>query len=393
MTSAALKLPVGLDHATFLARFWQKQALFLPSALPGITPPFAPENLTALVEDPDIESRLVWIEDGHWHLHPGPFGADVIDRLDGFAWTVLVQDVEKHFPSLRRFLRPFSFLPSWRIEDLMLSYATTGGGVGPHVDNYDVFLVQASGRRRWQIDSRNVRPRIKDHAGLRQLDNFETTESWEAVAGDVLYLPPGVPHCGTALADEDPCMTLSVGLRAPGADELLHALAEGMAATPDAVPRYTDPDLVPAEATPGLISATALGRVRELLRRGSDLADRELAVCFGKLVTEPKEWLTAEAREEVVSAAALRERAAHGVGVTRHPFAHLAWSESDAGLDFFFDGEHMLLGNHLQPLVLSLCRDDGKLSAEKLIGWLNDMLATEVILHLLSIGKLIYEDE
>lgn len=390
---AAMLLPEALTTAGFLDRYWQKRHLMMPGALPEICTPFTPEQIVGLACDSDMEARLAWIEDGHWHLRPGPFEHGDFTRLERLAWTVLVQDIEKHFPDLQALLRPFSFLPRWRIEDLMISLATPGGGVGPHLDNYDVFLVQLSGRRRWQVDTRGEPAQMSDTEGLRQVGNFHATQTWEVARGDVLYLPPGLPHCGTALAGESPCITLSVGLRAPGADELLHSVAEALAAQPDTLPRYCDPDLGEGESFPGLISAASLQRARALLQNCNTLSDAALAVCFGRLVTEPKNWLNAEPREQVPGASELVARAKSGVGVKRHPFALMAWCESGSSLDFFVDGEHMNLTDQLKPLVLRFCADDGRLDPTELRPWLDDMLAIELILHLLSVGKLIFEDE
>ncbi len=390
---ASLRWPEALTTSGFLDRYWQKRHRLLREALPDIRSPFSAEQIVGLACDPDMEARLAWVDDGRWHMRPGPFEGGDISRLDGLAWTVLVQDIEKHFPELQNLLVPFSFLPRWRIEDLMISLATPGGGVGPHLDNYDVFLVQLSGRRRWQVDGRGEPAALSDTEGLRQIDNFQATETWEVGCGDVLYLPPGLPHWGTALADESPCITLSVGLRAPGADELLHSVAEALAAKTETLPRYCDPDLVEDESVPGLISAASLGRVRSLLRRCNALSDAELAVCFGTLVTEPKNWLTAEPREQVPGAAELVQRAEAGIGVKRHPFALMAWCESGTALDFFVDGEHMHLTDQLKPLLLRFCSDHGRLEASELRPWLEDMLANELILHLLSMGKLVFEDE
>jgi len=390
---AALRWPGALTTSGFLDRYWQKQHLLMHQALAQTRAPFTADQIVELACDPDLEARLAWIEDGHWQMRPGPFEPGDLSRLDGLAWTVLVQDIEKHFPDLQALLSPFSFLPRWRIEDLMISLATPGGGVGPHLDNYDVFLVQLSGRRRWQVDARGEPAEVSDTDGLRQVGNFNATETWEVARGDVLYLPPGLPHWGTALADESPCITLSVGLRAPGADELLHSVAEALAARPDTLPRYCDPDLGEDENIPGFISTASLGRARALLQRCNALSDSELAVCFGRLITEPKRWLTAEPREQVPGAAELVQRAEAGIGVKRHPFALMAWCESGSTLDFFVDGDHMNLTDQLKPLLLRFCANEGRLGAADLRPWLDDTLAIELILHLLSVGKLIFEDE
>jgi 50S ribosomal protein L16 3-hydroxylase len=214
----SLKLPI--DRDTFLRDYWQKQPLLMRGALdPGLFS-VPPDELAGLACEPDIESRLV-IEHGerHWTVEHGPLDEGRFALLPTSHWTLLVQDVDKHRDDVAALLDHFDFVPGWRIDDIMISYATDGGGVGPHTDSYDVFLMQAQGRRRWRIsDADYSEDDLLPNQPLRILSSFETTEDWLVAPGDVLYLPPGVAHWGSADGD---CMTYSLGFRAPQRQELL----------------------------------------------------------------------------------------------------------------------------------------------------------------------------
>lgn len=223
---STLTLP---DH--FLARFWQQKPCLIRQASRIRTNPISAEELAGLACEEEIESRLV-IENtnnetglAHWSLRNGPFEFDDFSRLPEHRWTLLVQDIDKIDAPFREtvqsLLAQFRFIPDWRFDDLMISYAADGGSVGPHWDEYDVFLLQVEGRRHWSIgeviDS-DIPVQLLDNSELRILADFKGTQSWLLEPGDMLYLPPGVPHFGVA---DGPCMTWSIGYRAPAGDELL----------------------------------------------------------------------------------------------------------------------------------------------------------------------------
>lgn len=210
----------GISAREFLRDYWQKKPLLIRQAIPGFQSPISPDELAGLSLEEEVESRLV-IEHGAqpWELRRGPFTEETYQSLPERDWTLLVQAVDQFVPEVSELLEHFRFLPSWRIDDVMISYAAPGGGVGPHFDNYDVFLLQGYGKRRWRIgqmcDSQS--PLMK-HADLRILADFEGSDDWVLEPGDMLYLPPRLAHLGTAV---DECMTYSVGFRAPSAAEVL----------------------------------------------------------------------------------------------------------------------------------------------------------------------------
>jgi 50S ribosomal protein L16 3-hydroxylase len=285
-----LMLLGGLSAAQFMRRHWQKRPLCVRQAIAGVAPPLARSALFALAARDDVESRLVEREGrSRWRLRPGPLRRRALPALAQPGWTLLVQGLDLHVQAAHDLLARFRFVPDARLDDLMLSYASDGGGVGPHIDSYDVFLLQVQGRRRWQI-GRARRPRLRDDVPLKMLAHFEPEQHWLLDPGDLLYLPPGWAHDGVAVGGD--CMTASIGFRAPRADELAQALLARLADAPqagdaaDRVARYRDP-AQPATATPGAVPAPLLRFAREAVARA--LAEPlALQRTLGEWLTEPK---------------------------------------------------------------------------------------------------------
>lgn len=279
----------------FLSEYWQKKPLLVRNAFPGFRSPLSPEELAGLAMEEAVESRLVFEhgEDGPWQLKNGPFTEEEFLQTPESHWTLLVQAVDQWVPEIAQLLEPFRFLPSWRLDDIMISYAADKGSVGPHFDFYDVFLLQAEGKRRWQVgglvdaDS----PRVEG-TPLNILREFEPLQDWELEPGDMLYLPPQVSHWGTAVG---PCTTISVGFRAPSAKMLLEDLCGDLAQQiPDST-RFTDAAIDPKQAQ-GEIRPDAVSQVRDLIIRQMD-NPAFIARWFGELMTEVKypEVVAAEA--------------------------------------------------------------------------------------------------
>jgi 50S ribosomal protein L16 3-hydroxylase len=271
---------LGCTPEVFLSTYWQKQPKLIRSALPQFECPITANDLAGLSMEASAASRLVIGTGKRFSVEHGPFDARRFASLPDKNWTLLVQAVDQFDDDLRRLLSLFSFLPSWRIEDVMVSYAVTGGSVGAHVDQYDVFLLQARGKRRWQIDGRaearkaGAQAFVKG-APLKLLQQFRPNVDEVLHPGDMLYLPPGVPHHGTALDDD--CMTFSIGLRAPSAAEMLKDLLASEL-IPDQL-RYSDSDLSEAESGP-VISKASTQRVRAALQSAIALSDQDLSAWF-----------------------------------------------------------------------------------------------------------------
>jgi 50S ribosomal protein L16 3-hydroxylase len=275
----------GSSADEFLTRYWQKQPRMLRAAFPHFNCPISANDLAGLACEPGVLARLVIGHGSRFRVENGPFPESRFAQLPKKAWTLLVQNVDHWDADVRELLAYFRFLPSWRIEDVMVSYATTGGSVGAHVDQYDVFLLQARGQRRWQIDDRQAarKPENQDlvpGAKLKLLKSFHPNRDWLLQPGDMLYLPPGVPHHGIAVDDD--CMTFSIGLRAPSTNALL-----GFALDQQWLPermRYSDPDLSTAEADSG-ITGQVVKRLRTTLRQLAELDADTLAQGFAQFMS------------------------------------------------------------------------------------------------------------
>ena len=252
-------LPLGMSATRFLREYWQKRPLLVRGAFPAFADPLTPNDLAGLAGEELALSRLITrLPRDRWRLRTGPFGAADFARQPKRDWTLLVQDVDKWDADVRGLLDRFDFLPSWRIDDIMVSYAVDGGSVGAHVDQYDVFLLQGLGRRRWRISTDAAAPNeFREDAEIKLLRTFTPTHEWLLDPGDMLYLPPGVPHHGVAVGE---CLTYSIGMRAPSLAEMLFDFAETFAEMLPEELRFSDPDLAPTTNF-GEIDAAAFARV------------------------------------------------------------------------------------------------------------------------------------
>lgn len=220
-----MQLLNGMTPAQFLAEYWQKKPLLIKNAIPNFTGLLSPDELAGLACEDEVQSRIVEFKKGKWVANHGPFDEDDFANLTENPtpdnnWTLLVQSVNHHLPEGTALLKQFDFIPHARLDDLMVSYAPHGGGVGPHFDSYDVFLLQGQGKRIWRI-SEQVDLSLVEGAPLRILQNFDTSQEWLVEAGDLLYLPPHLAHWGIAVTDNGvDCMTYSIGFRAPKNQEL-----------------------------------------------------------------------------------------------------------------------------------------------------------------------------
>jgi 50S ribosomal protein L16 3-hydroxylase len=280
-----LPLLGGLTPAQFMKRHWQKKPLLVRNAVPDFQPLLAPTELFALAARDEVESRLVVHDRKGWRLRRGPLARRALPPLKQPGWTLLVQGVDLHEAAAHALLQGFSFLPAARLDDLMISYASDQGGVGPHFDSYDVFLLQAQGQRRWRI-SRQLDLSLQEGVPLKILANFEPQEEYVLDPGDLLYLPPGYAHDGVAIGE---CQTYSIGFRAPDqaelARELLQRLADAAAEeVPDRI--YTDP-AQPATEAPAAIPA-GLARFAQQALDAALKDPAALDRALGEYLTEPK---------------------------------------------------------------------------------------------------------
>jgi len=272
----------GRTSAAFLHRYWHKEPLLVPRAIPDINAFIGRDELFALATRNDVASRLVRRTRGRYTLDEGPFRSASLRRLPPRNWTLLVQGVNLHSDAADALLRRFAFLPYARLDDLMVSYAAPGGGVGPHADSYDVFLLQALGRRRWRYGRQNDL-RLRRRLPLKILAQFKPQHGATLAPGDMLYLPPDVAHDGVAI---DECVTCSIGFRAPAHQELAEAFLDHLRDTLELPGRYADPDLRPTRAA-AHIDAKMRRRVARTIAHVRWKPDA-VARFLGRYLTEPK---------------------------------------------------------------------------------------------------------
>jgi 50S ribosomal protein L16 3-hydroxylase len=370
------------DADRFLRESWQKQPLLIRGLWPAWENPLEPDELAGLACEDGVESRLIRQDRATLALEHGPFEETRFGELGEAPWTLLVNAVDHHVPEVAALLDAFRFVPNWRIDDVMVSYAVDQGGVGAHFDQYDVFLAQGLGRRRWQVgavcdDDTALLP----HDDLRLLAEFEPMQEWVLEPGDVLYVPPGVAHNGVAVGDD--CMTYSIGFRAPSRDEMVAQWAEYLVAHSAHDRRYADPALV-RQDNPGEITAQALEGLHALLTE--TLLDRTaFARWFGRYNSMPKNPDIDWAPDDAIDVADLRALVSAPAALVRNPASRFAFVREDAGaVTLFVDGQAYACSGDTARFAERLCASD-----EVAIG-LEDVAAeatAAVVVALLNLGS------
>jgi 50S ribosomal protein L16 3-hydroxylase len=318
----------ALTAARFLSRHWQKKPLFVAQAIAGVDGIMSVDALFALAGRDDVESRIVLRERGRWSLKHGPFHRSDRRALPHRNWTLLVQGVNLHVAAGDTLLRRFDFIPYARLDDLMVSFAAPGGGVGPHVDSYDVFLLQGMGRRRWCI-SRQRDLALEPRLPLKILAHFRPQQAWLLAAGDMLYLPPRVALEGTAV---DACMTYSIGFRAPAAQDLAIAFLDWLRDRVGLEGRYADRGLTAAREPAHI--GSALRRYAAATLRRVKWDERAAEEFLGSYLTEPKPAVSFEQPPRPLGEGSFR-RAAVRRGVRLDTRTQLLYD----GRHFFINGD------------------------------------------------------
>lgn len=372
------------DTARFLRDHWQKTPLLIRNPFTQWDNPLDPAELAGLACEPGIESRLIEGQGESLTLEQGPLAQDRFASLGAQPWTLLVQAVDQHVPDVAALIEPFRFVPDWRIDDVMVSYASDGGGVGPHFDQYDVFLIQGLGRRRWRVgpvcdDSTPLLP----HADLRLLAGFVATDEWVLEPGDMLYVPPGYAHDGVAVGDD--CMTYSIGFRAPARSELIEGWCDHIVDGLVEDDRYTDPDLAPQD-NPGEIAPAALDRLHAMaMERLSDRAG--FARWLGQHTSAPKYPDIDYAPEEPFHAGELAAFLAEDAPLARNPASRFAFIRDGAGVILFVDGQSYDCTGPARTLAEGICAGDGYVP-----GSLPEGPARDLLLDLLNRGAVAFDD-
>ncbi|HSO06120.1 MAG TPA: cupin domain-containing protein, partial [Pelomicrobium sp.] len=302
----------GLDLDTFLRRHWQKRPLLVRGALPGFRGLATPAGLRALAARDEVESRIVARRGGRWRVAHGPFPARTWRGAPARDWTLLVQGLDLHLDAAHALLAGFSFIPYARLDDVMVSHAVPGGGVGPHFDSYDVFLLQGSGRRRWRISAQRDLDLVPG-VPLKILRRFHPEQEWVLEPGDLLYLPPRYAHEGTAI---DECTTYSIGFRAPSHQELASQFLDFLHDRLDLDGLYADPDLAP-QRHPARIPPQMVARFAAALEKAR-WKPRDVAEFAGVFLSEPKPSVVFDPPQRPLSASRFRAAAARrGIALDR----------------------------------------------------------------------------
>jgi len=335
-----------ISKQEFLRDYWQKKPLLIKQALPEFISPLTPDELAGLACEEEFESRIVIgsTDDNNWRLNNGPFPEEDFANLPDDNWTLLIQGVDRYVDEVYHLISHFDFIPRWRFDDVMISYAATGGSVGPHFDFYDVFLLQGSGKRRWHISNENCTlDNYLNNVPLRIMKQFDAEIVWDAEPGDVVYIPPKVAHHGVSLDDE--CITLSIGYRSYSKQEMLESLE--LIEKTKSGEYYQDPQWQNDQA-PALIPDSAIESALTFLEL--EELPQEF---FGCLVTklDPMD-------EKILNeffAYSVSETLEIGASYELHPSCRIAYYNTAKGLHIYINGEPFDFGNFDDEMLIEFC--------------------------------------
>ncbi|MDB5702130.1 MAG: cupin protein [Sphingomonadales bacterium] len=343
----------NFDIDVFLRDYWQKKPLLIRNPWGSWTNPLEPDELAGLACEDEVEARLVVQKRHRWKVEHGPFPEARFGKLGKKPWTLLVQAVDHHVPEVAALIDPFRFIPNWRIDDVMVSYAADGAGVGAHFDQYDVFLVQGLGTRRWQVGGLcDETTELLPDQELRLLATFEPVEEWILEPGDILYVPPRIAHNGIAVGDD--CMTYSIGFRAPARNELIAHWCDDLLGGMDDDDRYADPGLQ-VQDNPGEISAGAIAELHAMV--AEKMLDRDaFARWFGGYSSTQKNLDGVWAPEQPISDSDLQASVAGGAQLVRNPASRFTFiRNSPESTLLFVDGECIECAGDTIALAEQLC--------------------------------------
>lgn len=330
--------PLRVSTGEFLGEYWQREPMFIPKGIPDFLPPASADELAGLAMEDGVDARIIQLRDGLWTQRLGPFTE--ADYREKGPWSLLVQSVDHYWREAAALFDAVAFLPRWRFDDILMSYATHGGGAGPHYDNYDVFIVQGEGIRHWELGQRcDDSSPLQDDSDMRILRDFKCRAQFTLETGDVLYIPPGVAHRGTSDGEST---SFSIGFRAPRQSDMLARWTDATLERLRADQLYLDPQRSPALRS-GEITRDDLRRAHAQL---GELLEVHDPGWFGELLTEsaPMEPVCESGPE--VADDTLWELA---------PGARLAWYETQTELLVFAAGETVTAPLALRDAVQQLC--------------------------------------
>ena len=381
----------GLTPQQFLSEYWQQKPLVVRAALPDFECPVTPEELGGLSLEEDVESRLLQ-EQPEWQFRNGPFKEEDLTALPDTHWTLLIQEINKQVPEFALLQDQFNFLPNWRLDDVMVSFSPEHGTVGPHADNYDVFIIQGPGRRLWQISHQaSGEEHLIPNIPLRVLKDFKPEQEWILEEGDMLYIPPGVVHNGISLEDS---INISVGFRAPTKVDLISRhFAEILAemADRDDESFYDDPGRI-LQSNPGEISAGDLNAIRAILREIPNKSDDELNHWFGRYTTSVPPGHYLPEPDEEIEPTALRTRIEDAGSLWRSEYARFSYIESEDGLALFVAGEAFAINHEMVDGVKLLC-GQRLLNLGEVEKYLSNSSFLQLLTELYNLGAIYLDDE
>ena len=368
---------LNLDHTAFLRDHWQRKPLLIRNTGAGFSPPISSDHLAGLAFEASVESRLVEQCGDNWRLQHGPFCAADFERAQ--PWTLLVQAVDHFSAAVGELQRQFDFIPRWRMDDVMVSYAVNGGSVGPHYDNYDVFLLQGEGQRLWRLGQAcDEHSALLPHDELRILQDFHCVEEYLLGPGDLLYVPPGIAHWGVAQGE---CTTFSIGFRAPQLSEMIARWSDQLLLQMTQELFYSDAGRA-AATRPGEIHAGDVNEALAQLQRALQQPVRNQWFC--ELVTEPRYDIDLDAGDIDAAREALYSG---GATISLPRAAKLAWQQDSDGITVFANGESHTCGASVLPCLLILC-DRRDLFGPQLDSALADTDTARLLENLLQSGCL-----
>jgi 50S ribosomal protein L16 3-hydroxylase len=328
-------LPADLSPENFLAEYWQKKPLIIKNAFANFQDPISPEELAGLACEEEVESRLVFNEKDNWRLKNGPFVEQDFTSLLNENWTLLVQAVDQWLPQTKKLLTEINFIPDWRLDDLMVSYATKNSGIGPHFDYYDVIIIQGQGQRHWQLGQNcNESSSLRNDSDLKILNDFSVSEEFTLECGDALYIPPGIAHQGTSLDDS---LSYSIGFRAPSYAEIISQYAATIFDEFSEDERYNDPDLK-TQVSSAEITEASIERMKTLLL--DTLQDEQkIEQWFGQHMTQRKYLELGYIPDTVINLKDFVTALTNGLVLEKHPAARYAFYQNKDTTSLFVDGE------------------------------------------------------
>ncbi|MFT6249125.1 MAG: 50S ribosomal protein L16 3-hydroxylase [Cognaticolwellia sp.] len=367
-----------LSQNEFLTKYWQKKPVVIKQGFKNFVDPILPDELAGLAMEEEVESRLVYKKDEKWQAEFGPF--EQYEHLGDKDWSLVVQALDNFSEEAAELIEPFRFLPHWRLDDLMASFATAGGGVGPHVDNYDVFICQGSGKRHWRVGDNSKQTEVVAHEALLHVEAFEAIIDVELEPGDIIYIPPGFPHEGIAL---EPSMSFSVGFRANSTVSLLSALADHLIDNELGTELLEDADRQ-AITHSGEITNKDYDSIKNQLN--NLLENEQVFKSFvGKFLTNAKHELDLMPSEEPF------ERDEVSQLLTIHSIKRLgglrAFYFEDTINDgvFYINGEQKNVANEIVPVIKLLC-DQSIVTTDELAPWYDNEQFISLMSELLDQG-------